>query len=225
MGKKKDKKKFPGNNIFLNLIAIGIVAVLLLVVTLLFLNVYTRHGHNVVVPELQGLQAEEAEAILKSKGLTVQVIDSIFKVGAVPGSIIEQTPKPGNNVKEGRSIYLTIYAYNPQQISVPELVDFSSRQAVALLNSIGFNEITIEEVPAEYSGLVLSVEYKGRRLLPDEQIPAGSPLRLKVGSGMTVDSLDFDTEHIVLPGNGALNPEADKTKTGEKKTNMDDSFF
>lgn len=223
MGKKNKKKRFPGNSILLNLIAIGIVGVLLLVLTLLFLNIYTRHGHNVNVPELHGLQAEEAKAILKSKGLSALIIDSIYKLDAVPGSVIEQTPKPGNRVKEGRSIYLTIYAYSPQQIAVPELIDFSTRQAVSLLNSIGFNDIAIEEVPAQYHGLVMSVEFRGRKLLPDEQIPAGSPLKLVVGSGIRSDSLDFDSEYIV-------SPELDSSVSGtgnnsEKKSDMDDSFF
>ena len=220
MGKSEVFKKFPGNSIFLNIIAIGIAGVLLLVLTLLFLNIYTRHGQNIIVPDLNGLQANEAEAILKSKGLTVQIVDSIYKPDAIPGSVIEQTPKPGNKVKEGRNIYLTIYSFNPQQISVPELVDFSTRQALSLLNSIGFNDIDILEVPAEYHGLVLSVEYKGRKLLADEQIPAGSPLKLIVGSGILPDSLDINDEYILSPDGSPV-----KSGSEEKKSDMDDSFF
>ena len=123
MSKKKINKKFPGNNIFLNLIAIAVVGVLLVVSTLYFLNIYTRHGQNIIVPDLNGLQADEAEQMLRSKGLSALVIDSIFKLDAVPGAVIDQTPRAGNKVKEGRSIYITIYSYNPQQISIP---DFSS---------------------------------------------------------------------------------------------------
>lgn len=163
MSTKPTTKNFLRNNILLNIVAIGVVAILLLIFTLLFLNVYTRHGQNVEVPQLQGLQEEEAAAILKSKGLDIQVVDSIFKKDAVPGSIIDQSPKPHNKVKEGRDIYVTIYSRNPQQISVPGLVDFSTRQAIALLNSIGFTQIAIEEVPAQYSGLVMSVEYRGKK--------------------------------------------------------------
>lgn len=220
MGKKNKKRRFPGNSILLNLIAIGIVGILLVVLTLLFLNIYTRHGHNVNVPDLHGLQADEAKDILKSKGLSVLVIDSIYKLDAVPGSVIDQTPKPGNKVKEGRSIYITIYAYNPQQIAVPELIDFSTRQAVSLLNSIGFDDIVIEEVPAQYHGLVMSVMFRGRKLLPDEQIPVGSPLKLIVGSGMQPDSLDFNSEYIVSP-----DYDSGGTTGHDKKSDMDDSFF
>ena len=224
MSAKPTSKKFPGNSIFLNVIAIGIVAVLLLVLTLFFLNVYTRHGQNVVVPQLQGFQEEEAEVILKSKGLDIQVVDSIYKKDAVPGSIIDQTPKPNNKVKEGREIYVTIYARNPQQVSVPGLVDFSARQAIALLNSIGFTQIAIEEVPAQYSGLVISVEYRGKKLMPDEQIPAGSPLKLVVGSGMGEDSLSINREIVISPGAAGAIPDSSRN-VPVQPCNMDESFF
>ena len=224
MSAKPTSKKFPGNSILLNVIAIGIVAVLLLVLTLFFLNVYTRHGQNVVVPQLQGFQEEEAEVILKSKGLDIQVVDSIYKKDAVPGSIIDQTPKPNNKVKEGREIYVTIYARNPQQVSVPGLVDFSARQAIALLNSIGFTQIAIEEVPAQYSGLVISVEYRGKKLMPDEQIPAGSPLKLVVGSGMEEDSLNINREIVISPGVAGAIPDSSRN-VPVQPSNMDESFF
>lgn len=224
MSTKPVIKNFPGNNILLNIVAIGVVAVLLLILTLLFLNVYTRHGQNVIVPQLQGLQEEEADAILKSKGLDIQVVDSIFKKDAVPGSIIDQTPKPNNKVKEGRDIYVTIYARSPQQISVPGLVDFSTRQAVALLNSIGFTQIAIEEVPAQYSGLVMSVEYRGKKLMPDEQIPAGSPLKLVVSSAIDNDSLNLNREYVISPGQ--VRTAQDSTQnTPTQPSNIDESFF
>lgn len=224
MSTKPVKKNFPGDNILLNLVAIGVVAILLLILTLLFLNVYTRHGQNVEVPQLQGLQEEEAEAILKSKGLDIQVVDSIFKKEAVPGSIIDQSPKPHNKVKKGRDIYVTIHARNPQQISVPGLVDFSTRQAIALLNSIGFTQISIEEVPAQYSGLVMSVQYRGKKLMPDEQIPAGSPLKLVVSKGMVDDSLNMNREFVVSPGQVRATPDSSQ-HTPTQQSNMDESFF
>ncbi|SFU27017.1 PASTA domain-containing protein [Petrimonas sp.] len=224
MSAKPTAKKNRSNSIFFNLVAICVVAILLLLVTNLFLNIYTRHGQNVVVPQLQGFQEEEAAAILRSKGLHIRVVDSIYKKDAVPGSIIEQTPKPNNKVKEGREIYVTIYSRNPQQVSVPGLVDFSSRQAIALLNSIGFTQIAIEEVPAQYSGLVISVEYRGRKLLPDEQIPAGSPLKLVVGSGMAKDSLNMSGEIVVPPANGEAVTGSTQNKPAQP-SRMDESFF
>lgn len=225
MSNKINKKRLLSDSIVLNAVAIGVVGVLLIILTLLFMNIYTRHGHNVIVPDLKGLQSDEAKALLTSKGLSVQVIDSIFKADAIPGSIIDQTPKPSNRVKEGRSIYITIYSYNPQQISIPDLVDYSSRQAISLLNSIGFTDIEVVERPAEYSGIVLSVEYKGRRLQSDDMVPLGHPLRLIVGtSNIGIDSLEIDEQFITNPSGEGLEPNS-KTNSGSKASNMDDSFF
>lgn len=224
MSKKTSKKRLLSDSIIFNIIAIGVVGMLLIIITLLFMNVYTRHGENVIVPDLKGLQAKEAEALLVSKGLDVLIIDSIFSNDAVPGSIIDQSPKPNNKVKEGRSIYITIYSFNPQKIAIPDLDFYSSRQAISLLNSIGFPDIEIVEQPAEYSDVVLSVEYKGKKLVADELVPLGHPLRLIVGVSVSeTDSLGVN-EHLVLPSGDTNDFAPDKNKEQER-SNIDDSFF
>lgn len=198
------------------IIACGI---LLIVLVMLLLNVYTRHGQNVIVPALENLQIREANTILRAKGLHAEIVDSVYHRDAVPGAIIDQTPKAGNKVKEGRAIYLTIYAKNPQMIAVPELTDYSIRQASALLNSMGFTQLSIQEVPAEYSGLVVAVEYRGRKLVHDEKIPSGSPLTLVVTSSALADSLRISNGQITPNGNNhnGFQPGGDGA--------IDDSFF
>ncbi|MDR2815151.1 MAG: PASTA domain-containing protein [Proteiniphilum sp.] len=212
MSKKQIKKSIFSNSIIKNLLMIISCGVLLVVLALLLLNVYTRHGQNVVVPALENLQIEEANTILSAKGLHAEIVDSIYQRNAVPGAIIDQTPKAGNKVKEGRAIYLTIYSKNPQMIAIPELTDYSTRQASALLNSMGFTQLSIQEVPAEYSGLVIAVEYRGKRLTPDEKVPAGSSLTLVVTRGVLADSLRIGNEYIAPPGSGSDGA-------------IDDSFF
>jgi beta-lactam-binding protein with PASTA domain len=149
------------------------------------------------------------------------VVDSIYSSDAVPGAIFDQTPKGGNKVKEGRSIYITIYSKSPQQVAVPGLVDYSTRQATALLNSMGFTRMTIEEVPSEYTGLVIAVKYRGKTLSPDEKIPAGSPITLVVTSGALADSLRVDNEYIVPPGQVNNGNNTQPSEEGE----IDNSFF
>ncbi len=224
MASNKKPKQIFGNKIFLNIALIIGSGIVLIALVLLSLRLYTRHGHNIVVPDLQGLQIEEAKSLLRSKGLKAEIVDSIFKIDAVPGAVLEQIPKASNKVKEGRAIYLTIYSQSPQQIAVPELVDYSERQARALLNSLGFDQIETVETPSEYSGLVISVEYKGRRLLAEEKIPAGSPIRLIVGSNTIYDSLSLDNEYVVSPDVPQNSPE--KTSNREvEQSNIDESFF
>ena len=221
MSKKQAKKPFLGNSILKNLTMILITGVLLVILTLVFLHLYTRHGQNIVVPKLEGLQINEANTILNAKGLNIEIVDSVYNRDAVPGAILDQTPKANNKVKEGRSIYVTVYSKSAQQIVEPELLDYSTRQALALLNSLGFTQISVEEVPSEYSGLVLAVEYHGRPLAPDEKIPANSPLHLIVSNSQLTDSLGVDSEIIITPNqleNENINQSSDSGQ-------FDDSFF
>lgn len=213
-----------------NLLTIILTSVVLVVLTLFGLKLYTRHNQNIRVPQLQGLQVEEANAILKSNGLHLEIIDSVFRKEAVPGAIIEQTPIGNSNVKKGRAIYVSVYSKSPQQIAIPGLADFSSRQAQALLTSMGFTQLSIEEVPSEYSGLVLSVEYRGKTLRPDEKIPAGSPLKLVVGSSQLTDSLNINGEYIINPSQIIRTDSGDIIINKppvhiENNSNIDDSFF
>ena len=77
MSKKQAKKPFFGNNILKNLAMIIITGGLLVILTLVFLHLYTRHGQNIVVPKLMGLQINEANTILNAKGLHIEIVDSI----------------------------------------------------------------------------------------------------------------------------------------------------
>ncbi len=202
-----EKKSFVSKlltNIYVKNILLMIAAgFVLVIIVLFFLSIYTKHDESVVVPAVKGLQVEDAEGILKDANLQYEVVDSIFTTGGVPGAITEQTPKEQSKVKEGRTIFLTIQAKGIQMVAIPELKDYSRRQAEAQLNSLGFDKIIIDEVPSAYAGIVISVSYKGQTLSPNQKIPKGSTLRMTVGAGGEVleDSI----------------PDAD--------TNIDESFF
>jgi beta-lactam-binding protein with PASTA domain len=192
MGKKKSNKT-QVIRILKHFLAIIVTGVVLIVGTLFFLNVYTKHGHSIDVPRLDGLQVSEAGTILRAKGLNIEILDSIYQRSAVPGAIIDQRPTANNNVKIGRTVYVTIFAQNPPQILIQNLEDYSVRQAVAHLNSLGFTQIDINEVPSQHTGIVLAVEYRGRVLTGEEKIPAGSPLTLRVGR-VVMDLPDTEEE-------------------------------
>lgn len=231
--KLPEKSPF-GNGIIKNLLIIMLAGAIIVILLFLSMGIYTRHNQNIEVPALSGLQMEEAKSILHSKSLRLEIVDSVYRKDAIPGAIIDQTPDAKSKVKSGRAIYVTVYSKMPQQIAVPNLSDYSLRQAQALLISMGFTQLVIEEVPSEYAGLVLSVAYRGKTLRPDEKIPAGSPLKLVVGSGQVVDSLDMNKEYQIPSsqvnrtdsGKIVIQPQAAKPKQEEvKKNKMDDSFF
>lgn len=220
MSKKQSPKSLFEGSIIKNLLMMAAAALLLALLALLLLSLYTRHGQQVEIPSLEGLQAEEADRLLHAKGLHAEIVDSVYFRDGVPGAVIDQTPKAGNKVKEGRAIYITIYSRTPQMVSVPGLVDFSTRQATAMLTSMGFNQIAIEEIPAEYAGLVVAVKYMGRTLVAEEKIPAASPLTLVVTKTFETDSLSMERDYNAPPPQ----PTDGLQEPGDGE-NIDDTFF
>ena len=180
-----------------------VILVVLVIITLFGLDKYTKHDEFIIVPNIKGLQEEEAAGILKSNQLTYQISDSIFLADGKPGAIIEQTPKEDLKVKKGRTIFLTVQAKEQQMVKMPSLQDYSQRQAEAQLNALGFTKITVKEAPSRYKGIVLAIEYNGKEVRADERIPKGAPLRMVIGSG------------------GGDNENTD----GETNTSTDNSFF
>ncbi len=214
------------NSITKNILLIIATGFILLFLTLLLLNLYTHYNKSVDVPQVKGLQLKEAQVLLKSQGLKLVVVDSLYDKNAIPGAIIEQVPSANSRTKEGREVFLTIYATSAPELIIPGLVDYSYRQAEALLKSMGFEQIAIQEVPSEYKGLVKAVEYRGRALQPDEKVPSGAPLTLVVGSGIQPDSLNFDNEYIVSPEEvNRVRTEQRSESNSQKQKTIDESFF
>lgn len=180
--KKFWKETFGGFVLKNVLIAIGVV-VALSWITLFCVDFYTHHGEAEVVPDLRGSTVEEAQVILASKGLRVQVIDSVYVRGKKLGTIIEQNPSPNSNIKTNRPIYVKINSRFVRQVTLPELSDVSYRQADAMLQSIGLSVGSVEYAPSEYKDLVIQVKFHGRAVLPGTRIPEGSAVVLVVGSG------------------------------------------
>ncbi len=179
-----------------------VILVLLVVITLFGLKKYTKHDEFVIVPDVKGLQEEEAAGILKSNALSYEISDSIFLAEGKPGAIIEQIPKEELKVKKGRTVFLIVQAKEQQMIKIPSLQDYSQRQAEAQLNALGFNKITIAEAPSRYKGIVLSIEYKGRKIEADQKVPKGAPLKMIIGSGggeSDSDSVQTDNTNVETP--------------------------
>jgi beta-lactam-binding protein with PASTA domain len=176
--------KYIMNNVYIKNILLMIAFLIVLIgISLLALNIYTKHNSTVRVPELKGMQAQDAFAITKSSKLNCEVVDSIYKEGGKPGSILEQIPHSNTKVKEGRTIYLTVQSYNEPMVAIPDLVDASLRQSETLLSTLGFTNVTIEYIPSEFRDLVYSVESRGIKLKAGQKLPKSTPITIKVGDG------------------------------------------
>jgi beta-lactam-binding protein with PASTA domain len=98
--------------------------------------------------------------------------------------VLEQYPKAGARVKEGRSIYITLNATQPPEVAMPNLVDGSVRNAHISLKSRGLGYNTISYVPDIAKNAVLEQLYQGKPIAPGTRIPQGSKIDLVVGAGL-----------------------------------------
>lgn len=170
------------------LLFLGLTAVLLFAV-FYGLSKYTRHDELIVVPDVTSLTVEQAAVFIEKKNLRFQVIDSIHTKTQMPGTIVEQKPAAGANVKEGRYLFLVINAYSEEKTSVPDVLDFSQRQAIALLEANGIVVSDVEYVPSEYRDLVLDVRHQGKRIPAGSRLDRGVRVTLVVGQGSSMSEI------------------------------------
>lgn len=183
------------------LINIGLMIITAIIIgwiALTWLDSWTHHGHFSIIPDVKGTGYYTAVERLRQDGFEAELSDSIYGVDDVqPGTVIEQNPKPGTKVKEGRKLYLTISAFSPRMITLPVLTDISVRQAKTVLEGIGIKSIRIDTVPSEYRGLVLGVLSSSKRLNPGARIPVTSVITLEVGAGLSENFQSDSTENVV----------------------------
>ncbi|MDR1119659.1 MAG: PASTA domain-containing protein [Dysgonamonadaceae bacterium] len=191
------KLKTVINNIFVkNILLATFISVVLVCATLWWLARYTRHNEFVIVPDINGLQLEEAVPFLEKAGLRYEV-DSIHVKNAKPGSIVESRPARGAKVKFNRIIFITLNAFSTETLIVPEVNDLSQRQALALLRSFGFESVQIKTVPSAYEDLVVGLEYNNREIRAGEKLPRSARLTLKVSSGASEEEDKADEAEML----------------------------
>jgi beta-lactam-binding protein with PASTA domain len=144
------------------------------------------------VPDVRSLTIEEAAPFFDKKDLRFKVVDSIWVPLQAPGAILEQKPGPGALVKQNRIIFLTINASSDETMSIPDVKDFSQRQAVATLEAIGIRISDVQFQPSEFRDLVLDVRYNGKSMPAGSKLPKGSSVVLVVGQG-------YSNGEIVVP--------------------------
>ena len=187
MTKQKDinkgKKKASLRFILINLAAMAAVVVAAVLITFRWIDSYTEHGVAIMVPDITGMQEEEAVQILGEHHLTGVVDDYTYIKGVPVGEIISQRPAQNAKVKRGRKIYLTVSSGNQPMIAVPDVADNSSlRQAESRLRAAGFKLAPHDTIDGELDW-VYGIRYNGRELQGQEKVPEGSELTLIIGGG------------------------------------------
>jgi beta-lactam-binding protein with PASTA domain len=161
---------------------IGVAVILILII---WLNIYTRHGQSRPTPEIRGLTISEAEHITGRNRMKLQIIDSVYTTLVPRGCIAEQTPLPGHQVKKGRTVMATINAFNPEMVAVPDLVGLPRRQALSLIETAGLLVGQLNYVPDLTVDFVLKQTIHGREVSPGDSVQKGMVVDLVLGRGLS----------------------------------------
>jgi beta-lactam-binding protein with PASTA domain len=179
-------KNFILSKVFLKNLGFAIVIIVgVVMILLIWLNFYTRHGQARPVPDFYGLTMEQTVKLAKKNKLRYQIIDSVYTTLVPRGCVAEQNPKPGFKVKKWRNVVLTINAFNPEMVAVPNLVDLPIRQALSLIESSGLEMGESKYKPDLSINIVLEQLNNGKRISAGDSLQKGSIIDLVLGKGLS----------------------------------------
>jgi len=186
-----------------------LVSIVIVLIAFYSLSYYTRHGSGILVPRVMSMPIDKALSTLKDQGFGVS-IDSVYVLDQVPGTVIEQDPDAGTNVKEGRMIYLKIVKNQAPNVALPDIIDAPYISAEATLSNYGLKIGDTTFAPDIARNHVLQVKFAGQVIQAGTKIPKGSKVDLVLGDGSGASEVeipdlvnqDLDAARFVLKNSG-----------------------
>lgn len=172
---------FFKNKIVLNCMAALVVVFVLIVASYWFFALVTRHGKELVVPDVTLMSVDLAEKVLEKSEMQLEVLDSVYVRSLPRGVVYLQNPAPGSHVKKGRTVRVMMNAIVPKMVAMPDLVGYSLRQANDVIVSKGLVPGRLTYVPDIATDNVLRQTCKGRTVVAGELLESGSVIDLVLG--------------------------------------------
>ena len=143
-------------------------------------------GSDVEVPDLTGLNENEAIQLIEESRLTIGEITEEYSRRVEEGLVISQSLRSGREVERGTSIDLTI-SLGAELIEVPDFTDLDLLDAADLIRQLGLNLGVVDEEFSETidDGVVIS-----------QSIPAGSIVEVDESIDLVVSR---GSESITIP--------------------------
>ena len=153
--------------------------------TLKSLELITYHEKYEIVPNISGMDLNNAIKILNENNLRYQVIDSAkFNPELSPYSIIDLFPSSQSEVKKDRKIYLTLNPSGYRKISIPNIIQKTFRNAESMLKAVGLNVGKITYKNNIGKDMVLEIRFKGKLIEPGTVLSKTTKIDLILGNGI-----------------------------------------
>lgn len=183
--------------VFANLMIIIIIAALGIYAAYLTTALFTKHGRSVHVPSVENLSYTDAISKLHSRGLKVDIRDSLYRDDVKPGFVIEQFPKANSIVKPGRKIFLYINAVHPKEVILDDdnhpnefaMRGSSERGALAKFEELGFKNVRVVKVLGT-SDRVVKILANGKPVRKMQKVPVNSSIIIEVSDGRLAEVQD-----------------------------------
>lgn len=191
----KSKKKTPvakgmkKRPVWMHILAAFGISVLIFFVFFLTLNLLTRHGKYLRVPDVKGKNLVEAVKFLEDNGFEVLVQDSVYYDTIPALTILKQFPDPDATVKVNRTIYLTVNRLTAPVISMPNLLGMSFRNAEQELRARGLKLGDTSYVPDIAKNAVKDQKIDGVSIRPGSDVPMGTVVSLVLGAGVGLEQM------------------------------------
>lgn len=115
--------------------------------TLVLFPVADTAGSGVPVPDLYGMEREEAEGLLAEERLGVGRVEMLASADVPAGRVIAQSPVAGQQLRPEATVDLVLSA-GPPQLPVPPVAGLDQQLARELLEEAGFT-VEVTQLPAE----------------------------------------------------------------------------
>lgn len=163
-----------------------IIMLLVVVVTFQFtfnrLDRFTRHGEEIEVPDMIGMNYDTA-VVNYGEEFSFLLLDSIYVKDFPEGAVYQQNPAPGSKVKRGRNVYVIRTSIAPEIVLMPNLRNLSLRQAMVSLNAVGLKVDKLEFIDYFARNAVVEQKIKGEVVAPKQEVVKGTAVTLVVGYG------------------------------------------
>ncbi len=134
-------------------------------------------GDLVELPDLRGVTREEAVREVRSSGLVLGPVDSLRHPTRPAGTVVGQSPLPGQGAVPGDTVMLTL-SMGPEHRPVPDVSRVPAERALAVLSATGF-AVAVDSVDSPRPrGAVLSIEPE-----PGTSLTLPGEVRLEVSLG------------------------------------------
>lgn len=179
-----DKEFFAKHPLIKHLVLMLAVSVVIVFLAFLFIKMVARQGKEYELPDYRGVAL--AEMVRHNPyHLEYVIIDSVYDGEQEGGIVLGQDPEPGTMIKTHRKVYVTLTAFAPSDVVLPELSNMSVRSAVSALEAAGLRCGKLKFVDSPYRNVILESTCKGKMVYAGEKMSGGAVVDLTVGLGET----------------------------------------